>query len=65
MAKPILKKDRRYTFSDYFELNNPTEEIVADLGYSLKTEILRLPSAPADEAVVEERSRQRLQSTGG
>jgi hypothetical protein len=54
MSKPILKKDKRYTFSDYFELNNPTEEIVAELGYALKTEILRLPSAPADESAVAE-----------
>jgi len=43
MIKSIFKKDKKYTFSDYFELNNPTEEIVAEFGYSLSTEILQLP----------------------
>ncbi|KHD07237.1 hypothetical protein PN36_21025 [Candidatus Thiomargarita nelsonii] len=43
MIKSIFKKDKKYTFSDYFELNNPTEEIVAEFGYLLSTEIIQLP----------------------
>ncbi|MGH9844949.1 MAG: hypothetical protein ACREEM_40040 [Blastocatellia bacterium] len=54
MSKPILKPDRKYTFSDYFDLNNPPEEIVAELGYLLRSEILQLPTRAADEAVVAE-----------
>ncbi len=39
----ILKKDRNYTFSDYFELNYPTEDIVAELGYQYHLTKLTLP----------------------
>ncbi len=31
MKTQILKTGKKYTFSDYFELNNPTEDIVAVL----------------------------------
>jgi hypothetical protein len=40
MKKSIFKEGKRYTFSDYFELNNPTEEIVAELGYSFSSEVI-------------------------
>jgi len=43
MKKKILTKERRYTFSDYFDLNNPTDEIVEELGYSFSYEVLDLP----------------------
>ncbi|RKZ35641.1 MAG: hypothetical protein DRQ49_18355 [Gammaproteobacteria bacterium] len=39
----ILKKDKSYTFSDYFELSYPTEEIVAELGYQYQLTKLTLP----------------------
>ena len=45
MKKPILKEGQKYTFSDYFELNNPTEEIVEELGYSFSYEVLNLPQS--------------------
>ena len=45
MKKPILKEGKKYTFSDYFELNNPTEEIVEELGYSFSYEVLNLPQS--------------------
>ncbi len=45
MKKSIFKKDKRYTFSDYFDMNNPTEEIVAELGYSLILKDLNLPKS--------------------
>ena len=36
MSKSIFKKDKRYSFSDYF--CNPSEEIIAELGYHLEFE---------------------------
>lgn len=39
----ILKKDKSYTFSDYFELSYPTEDIVAELGYQYQFTKLTLP----------------------
>jgi hypothetical protein len=29
----IFKEGKKYTFSDYFEMRNPTAEIAAALGY--------------------------------
>ena len=43
---PIIRTDRSYTFSDYFDLPNPTEDIVAELGYQF--EFTRLPLPRAD-----------------
>jgi hypothetical protein len=45
MTTPILRKDRSYTFSDYFDLPNPTEDIVAELGYGFEFAKLTLPRA--------------------
>ncbi len=45
MKKSILKEGRRYTFSDYFDLNYPTDEIVMELGYTFTLEKLLLPEA--------------------
>lgn len=39
----ILKPERSYTFSDYFELNYPPEVILAELGYSYQLTKLDLP----------------------
>ncbi len=41
--KSIFKEGKKYTFSDYFELANPTEEIINALGYSFSTQPLDLP----------------------
>lgn len=38
----ILRDDRDYTFSQYFLLPNPTEEIVAEFGYSYERESIDL-----------------------
>ncbi|MDM8547423.1 hypothetical protein [Candidatus Venteria ishoeyi] len=43
MKKSIFKAGKKYTFSDYFELNSPTEEIVAELGYAFSYEVIHLP----------------------
>ncbi len=52
MNKTILKPDRKYTFSDYFELNRLPEEIVVELGYTMQTEVLQLPRVPPEASVV-------------
>jgi hypothetical protein len=39
----ILQADKSYTFSDYFNLNYSTKEIVAEFGYSFKLEKISLP----------------------
>jgi hypothetical protein len=36
MKNSILRKDKQYTFSDYFELNNPTKEILGEFGYQYR-----------------------------
>ena len=41
--KNIFTEGKKYTFSDYFELGNPTEEIINALGYSFSTQPLDLP----------------------
>jgi hypothetical protein len=43
MKKKILIDGKKYTFKDYFELSNPIEEIVKELGYSYSLGILNLP----------------------
>jgi len=37
----ILKKDKKYIFSDYFELNNPTKEIIEEFEYQYRFEELK------------------------
>jgi hypothetical protein len=54
MTKKIFKEGRKYTFSDYFEMRNPTEEIVAELGYSFSTKQLELKkSTELDQELIE------------
>ncbi len=43
MKKSIFKEDKKYTFSDYFNLQNSTDEIVAEFGYSFAFEVINLP----------------------
>ena len=43
MTKSIFQENRKYTFSDYFAMTNPTEEIVAEFGYSFSIEVIDLP----------------------
>ena len=45
MKKSIFKKDKKYTFRDYFYLPNPIEEITAALGYTYSLEVLQLPTS--------------------
>ena len=34
----ILKKEKKYTFSDYFELSYSTKDILEELGYAYRFE---------------------------
>jgi len=54
MRASIFKK-QKYTFSDYFELNYPAEELLAEFGYSLSVEVLKLPmNTTIDKTVVKD-----------
>ncbi len=50
MRKSIFKKDKNYTFSDYFAFNYPADEIAKELGYSVQFKILTLPVETAIDA---------------
>lgn len=43
MRKKFFKEGKKYTFSDYFEMSHPIEEILSELGYSYSTEMINLP----------------------
>lgn len=45
MKKSILKEGKKYTFRDYFDMNNPTEEIVGEFGYSFTFEVTDFPQS--------------------
>ncbi len=53
MSQSILRKGKSYSFSDYFELSYPTEEVVAEFGYQYELTKLVLPrvelSHPLDQ----------------
>ncbi len=40
MRKSIFKKDKNYTFSDYFAFNYPADEIAKELGYTVLNTLL-------------------------
>ncbi len=42
-VRSIFQEGKKYTFSDYFELDNPVEDIIKELGYSFLTQPLDLP----------------------
>ncbi len=46
MSQSILRADKSYTFSDYFELAYPTKDIVAEFDYHFKLQKLDLPRFP-------------------
>lgn len=45
---PILDKTQSYTFSKYFELTADPEDIFAELGVTLKKQVLQLPATSED-----------------
>ncbi|HEY9803918.1 MAG TPA: hypothetical protein V6D25_26500 [Leptolyngbyaceae cyanobacterium] len=40
---PLLEPNRSYTFSNYFELGFPVDDLVAEFGYSFERKFLNLP----------------------
>ena len=44
----ILDPEKSYTFSEIFELNAPTIDILAELGYAYRTQKLDLRRYPVD-----------------
>lgn len=53
MRKSILKMDKAYSFSDYFELTHSTRDVVAEFGYQFKLQKLALPKAPTRAGALE------------
>ncbi len=45
MGKLNFKEGKKYTFIDYFDFNNPPEEIANEFGYQFDTQILEFPLA--------------------
>jgi hypothetical protein len=45
MGKLHFKAGKKYTFSDYFDLNNPPEEIANEFGYQFDTQSIDFPLA--------------------
>lgn len=41
--QPLLDPNRSYTFSNYFELGLPVDDLVAEFGYSFERKFLHLP----------------------
>jgi hypothetical protein len=48
MSKPVIDPKKSYTFSDYFELNPPIDELLAYFGYSRQVEVCTLPHTTSD-----------------
>jgi len=46
VRKSILEEGKSYTFSDYFNLANPTKEILSEFGYKFRLERINLPGHP-------------------
>lgn len=45
MNKSIFKPGKRYSFSDYFSMTHPPEEVLAELGYLLDFKQIQFPLA--------------------
>jgi len=45
MGRLIFKEGKKYTFSDYFELNNLPEEIAGEFGYQFDTQVIHFAAA--------------------
>ena len=43
MSKSIFVEGKRYSFSDYFNMSNPSEEIISELGYGLDFQEMSFP----------------------
>jgi hypothetical protein len=50
-AMSIISQDKSYSFSDYFEMNYPTEDIVGELGYQYELTKLTLPRGKVEHSL--------------
>lgn len=48
MPKPVIDPNKSYTFSDYFELNPPLDDLLAYFGYSRQVQSAILPHSQHD-----------------
>lgn len=54
MGKSIFVEGKRYSFSDYFNMGYPSEEIIAELGYHLELEAIHFSQdVPINPQIVE------------
>jgi len=54
MKKSIFTENKKYTFSDYFNMGNPTEEIMTEFGYQLDQKEAKLPLAThVDQSIID------------
>ena len=62
MRQSILSADKNYTFSDFFDLSYPTEDIVREFGYTLLDAMLDLPRRDIPEDSVAAFKQQLIQN---
>ncbi|MCI5145851.1 MAG: hypothetical protein D3923_10055 [Candidatus Electrothrix sp. AR3] len=62
MKRSILSADKNYTFSDFFELVYPVEDIVNEFGYDFSFELLKLPKEQLEKGVLEDFQNEVLRS---
>lgn len=51
MKKQILEDGKSYTFSDYFDLSNPTREIIAEFDYKFRLAKIDLPGHSLEKSL--------------
>lgn len=56
MNTPIIRKDRSYSFSDYFDLSNSTEDVVGEFGFQFELTKLALPRLPLSHPLTQLRA---------
>lgn len=54
MQKTIFLADKNYTFSDFFDMAYPTEDIIKEFGYEYSFEMLELPRQKIEETSITE-----------
>ena len=57
MTEPILPEGTNVTFADYFELNVPIEDILAEFSVSFRLLRYELPRQEVDQDLVDELTR--------
>ncbi len=58
MKHPLIDPNKSYTFRNYFELNPPLDELLAQFGYTRQTELCTLPKAAVESEAFSQLQRQ-------